>query len=358
VTPIVGLACTQQVRDSYLDPADLDRLSTVAEFRHRPFDAPTAWMQAPASTAADDAALADFAADLDVLLLCHGAPRVTERVLAGAPRLRVVGELEGDRFGARIDIAAARRRGITVLDTTHGSSMGVAEWALALALVGLRDAGSLFRSLLDHQPGFADPEQRRAHLARNRELSGRPVGLVGFGHVGQRLIELLRPFGVDALVYDPYVPRELARPYGIAFADLPTVLTHGDVVFCLVPLTEGTRGLLGAEQLALLRTDSVFVNVSRGAVVDSAALVQRVQANEIIACLDVFEPEPFPVDSPVRDAPNVFLSPHIAGVTVESRILFFRFMVDELTRYFAGRETTADLTDAVLDERHGRASLR
>jgi phosphoglycerate dehydrogenase-like enzyme len=356
VRPTVGLACTQHIRDRYLATADIDRLIELADFTYYPFNAPSDWLTVPESSTEVETGLAEFAAGLDVLLVCHGAPRVTERVLAAAPRLAVIGELEGDRFGARIDIAAARRRNITVLDTTHGSSMGVAEWALALALIGLRDAGSLFRGLIGHEVLFADSAQRQQHLHRNRELSGRPVGLIGFGHAGQRLAELLRPFDVDALVHDPYVPRELARPYGIAFADLATVLAHGDVVFCLVPLTETTRGLLGADELALLRTNSVFVNVSRGAVVDSAALLARVQANDIVACLDVFDPEPIPADSPIRDAPNVFLSPHIAGVSAESRTQFFRFMVDELVRYFAGRETTADLTDAVLAQRHGRAT--
>jgi phosphoglycerate dehydrogenase-like enzyme len=227
--------------------------------------------------------------------------------------------------------------------------MGVAEWALGLALVGLRDAGARFRKFINH-------EHSPGGETSNRELTGRPVSLIGFGHIGRRLVELLRPFGVDVLVYDPYVPRDLATAYGIAFADLATTIEHGDVVFCLLPLTPLTGKMLGTEELALLRPGAVFVNVSRGAVVDSAALIDRLARNDIVGCLDVFDPEPIPPDSPVRDLPNVFLSPHIAGVTVESRTHFFRFMVDELQLFFTGRETTADLTEAVLDQRHGRRS--
>ncbi len=344
--PVVGLACNQSVRDRYLSEVDLARLQEFADFRFHVFTESSGLTSAPPPNPAAEKQLAEFAADLDALLICHGAPMVTGTVLAGS-RLRLIGELEGDRFATRVDVPAVREHRIRLLDTSHGSSMGVAEWALALALIGLRDAGNRFRRLINHEPATTG-------VQGNRELSGRPVSLIGFGHIGRRLTELLRPFGVDILAYDPYVARDLAPAYGVALADLPTVLAHGDVVFCLVPLTSGTRALLGAPELAMLRADTVFVNVSRGAVVDTAALLDRLSDGDIIACLDVFDPEPMPVDSPIRDLPNVFLSPHIAGVTIESRTHFFRFMVDELRLFFSGRETTADLTEAVLAERYGR----
>ena len=102
--------------------------------------------------------------------------------------------------------------------------------------------------------------------------------------------------------------------------------------------------MIGAPQLELLRPGSVFVNVSRGKVVDSSALLARLQRGDVTACLDVFDPEPLPPDSPIADLPNVFLSPHIAGVTEESRRRFFRLMVDECLRHFQGLEPLAELT--------------
>jgi len=125
------------------------------------------------------------------------------------------------------------------------------------------------------------------------------------------------------------------------------------VVVCTAPLTPRTRGMLGAAQLALLPPDAVFVNVSRGAIVDSEALIARARMGDIRVSLDVFEPEPIPVGSPIRDLPNVFLSPHIAGVTAACRPRFFSFMVDELERFFAGHDTLYDITPRTLANRRG-----
>jgi phosphoglycerate dehydrogenase-like enzyme len=123
------------------------------------------------------------------------------------------------------------------------------------------------------------------------------------------------------------------------------------VVFTLVPLTPGTARMIGAQELALLRPGSVFVNVSRGAVVDSDALLARLRGGDVIACLDVFDPEPVPVDSPIVDLPNVFLSPHVAGVTEESRRRFFELMVTEIVRHLDGLEPLAELTPGIVSLR-------
>jgi len=263
-------------------------------------------------------------------------------VLVGAPRLSLLGELEGDRFADRLDLESASRRGIRVVDVTHGSSWPTAEWALGMALIGRRNAGALFRQMIAHEPSV--PHLERSGLGFEKaELSEKRVGLIGFGHLGRRLIELLRPFHVDAVAFDPYAPRELAEAYDISFGPLERILDC-DVVFVLLPHTADTEGIIGAAELARLRPGSVFVNVSRGKVVDSSALIERFSRGDVIACLDVFDPEPIPLDSPIRDLPNVFLTPHIGGYTEESRRRFFSLMVDECLRHFAGLEPWAPLT--------------
>ncbi|HZC25887.1 MAG TPA: NAD(P)-dependent oxidoreductase [Actinopolymorphaceae bacterium] len=332
--PRVGVACDPKIRSRYLAPADLARLETVADVVVADFTGPSSYRdEPPPSDPAAEQRLAAFAAGLDALVVCHGAPTVDEAVLASAPSLRVVGDLEGDRFGARVDVEAARARGVLVVDTSHGSSYPVAEWALALMVLGVRDVG---------------------RWARRTELTGRRVGLVGFGHIAWRLVELLRPFGVaEVTAHDPYAPRELADALDVTFAPLDVVL-GSEIVVCLAPLTPATRGMLGARELDLLAPGSVFVNVSRGAVVDSDALVERLRRGDVVGCLDVFDPEPVPADSPVRLLPNVFLSPHVAGTTVESRHRFFHLMVDELVRTFAGAEPRSVLTSRVVSGRRGQ----
>jgi phosphoglycerate dehydrogenase-like enzyme len=281
--------------------------------------------------------MAEFLRDLDVAIVSYGAPRLSEAMLAGAPRLRMIGDTHGDRFGARIDLQAAARRGIVVVDTTNGSSDPVAEWALGLTLVGLRNAGALFRRLVagevlwpDRTVFMTDPGYLHG------ELTGKTVGLVALGNVGRRLLELLAPFHVRVLAHDPGAPDVLANAYDVDLTSLDNVFSRSDVVINLVPLTSATAGMLGAAQFAQLRPGAVFVNVSRGAVVDTAALIERLRAGDVIACLDVVEPEPLAADSPLRAMPNVFLSPHIAGVTDAAEPRFFAYMVDEVQRVLDG----------------------
>ncbi len=346
---VVGVAAHPAIRRRYLAPADIDRLRKVADVVFEDFESSAPFGEAVFDQKMSDR-LADFTTRLDALVVCHGAPRVTAELLDGAPRLRFVGELEGDRRGGRVDVEAAVSRGVTVVDTTHGSSLPVAEWALALMILGLRDAGRLFRRLIAGEAVFADPGDREASRSYGDcELSGRRVGMIGFGHIAWRLTELLRPFDSEILAYDLYAPREMAELAGVTFTRLESVLAC-DVVCCLVPLTPRTEGMIGRSELAYLRPGAVFVNVSRGKVVDSGALVERLRAGDVVACLDVLDPEPIPQESALRLLPNVFLSPHIGGVTGESRRRFFALMVDDLLRAIAGHEPRS-LLDPVTPRR-------
>jgi phosphoglycerate dehydrogenase-like enzyme len=184
------------------------------------------------------------------------------------------------------------------------------------------------------------------------------VGLIGCGIIGRRLLELLAPFRCKVYVHDPYVPRELADIYDVTFTTLDHVMELSDVVICLAPITPATKGMIGARELALLQDEAVFVNVSRGAIVQTDALIEELRRGRIVACLDVFDPEPIPVDSPVRDLPNVFLTPHLAGVTAAGGPRFFRLMVDELERFFAGHETRYDLLPRTIANRMGQPAPR
>ena len=352
--PKVGLASSAEVRETYITDDDLERLEHVADFRWQEFNEETSWDSPPESSEQVLKEFAKFAEDLDALIVCHGSPRVEESLLASSRRLTLVGELEGDRFAQRIDVEAAIKRKVNAVDTTHGSSYPVSEWALGMMLIGLRNAGAHFRRLESGEL-WGTPEQRDSapEFARNEELTGRTVGLIGAGYIGRRLIELLKPFNVRILAHDPYLSADLAVSLGFTLTSLEAVLSEPEVVVCLAPLTPGTRGMLGRNEISSLRSGAVFVNVSRGLIVDSEALVERLAVGDITACLDVFDPEPIPVDSPIRAMPNVFLTPHIAGTTKRSYTRFFTEMVNELERHFAGHETLHNLTLRTLANRRG-----
>jgi phosphoglycerate dehydrogenase-like enzyme len=219
-------------------------------------------------------------------------------------------------------------------------------------LVGLRNAGAHFRRLIadDYYSPWRDHSDPGWRMS---ELTGRRVGLIGLGHIGRRLVELLRPFRCDVWVTDPYVPKEVALASGVRLTGLDRVLADSEVVVCCAPLTPKTHRMIGARELELLRPGGVFVNVSRGAIVDPDALVARAKRGDVRFALDVFDPEPIPRESEIRHLPNVFLSPHIASFSRECGPRFFSFMVDELERHFGGHETLYDITPRVLANRHG-----
>jgi phosphoglycerate dehydrogenase-like enzyme len=346
--PQLLLACNQNVRTNYLPPDQIARLEQFADWDWFPCEGGGIYdtNHDPETATRLRAKLAE----IDGLIICHGAPTLTGDLLDGAPRLRIIGELEGDRFASRIDLEAAWARNIRTVDTTNGSSYPVAEWALGLILVAMRNAGSLFRLMITGNTSRNHDEVLKARGL----LTGRRVGLIGGGHMGRRLIKLLRPFEVEIWVHDPYLPRELAEALGFLQTSLDNVLAQCDVVVCLAPLTPKTRGLIGPRELALLRPGSVFVNVSRGPIVDSAALIERLKVGDIFAGLDVFDPEPVPPDSEILQLPNVFISPHIGWYSGDPYPHFFELMVDEFDRFFHGHETWFDLTPRSQANRLGR----
>ena len=344
----LGIACSAESRNLYLGKEDLARLAKIADVVIEEYDVPSDWVNIPVNPKVE-AKFAQFAKDLEVLIVFHGGPRVTKPIFDAAKKLKFVGELEGDRFAGRIDVQAAKEAGVVVVDTTHSSSWPVSEWALALALMGLREHAR-FRDII---AGKAMSHHDYRTKPPARELTGKSVGMIGFGHIGWRLREFLVPFRNEILAYDPYAPRELADALDINFASLEKVMTC-DVVICLAPDTAKTRDMIGEKELALLTPGAVFVNVSRGGCVNVLALIAKAEKNDAWFGLDAHNPEPIAVDSPLRQMRNVFLSPHIGGMTVEAQPRFFTLMVEELERWHAGAEPRAQITDRVIAGRSGK----
>lgn len=343
------IACSERVRNTYFDESELRRLERIAEWR---------WVACEGGGiydfSQDDEARARLGRalhDREALIVCSGAPCIDAELLDQAPNLRFLGELEGDRFASRIDLPAAWARNLRVVDTTNGSSYPVAEWALGLILICMRNGGAHFRRMINGDTA------RDGDLPMAGTLTGKRVGMIGCGHMGRRLLSLLRPFDVECWVHDPYLPHEMAEVLGFVRTGLRQLLSSCDVIVSVVPHTPATEKLIDAEALACIRAGSVFVNVSRGAVVDSAALIERLKKGDIYAGLDVFDPEPVPVDSPILKMSNVFLSPHIGWYDGEPYPRFFPLMVDELERFVAGHETYFDLTPRTRENRSGRGSL-
>jgi phosphoglycerate dehydrogenase-like enzyme len=329
----------------WVEEADRRRLCDVVDWVD---PAPAA---VPGAVPAEDDLIRQLEGCAGLIRMGGRIPALSARVLAASPDLRLVG-IRGDRFGWGVDLAAAAAGGVRVVDTDNqASSQPVAEWVLALVLACLRNAGVVFRHMLAGSETWA--QAHNEHLVCG-ELTGRRVGLVGCGLVGQRLVELLAPFRVDLLVCDPYLDPQIAQRLGLRLAGLPEVLTHAEVLIVQTPLTPRTRGMIGRAELALLRSGAVLVNCSRGPVLDQAALIERLQRGDLIAGLDVFDPEPLPGDSPLRSLPNAILTPHIAWYAPNAFGRYFGSMVDEFVRYFTDQPLQHELTPRLADIRHGR----
>lgn len=355
--PRVVFAFNQQMWDDIATHENRARLDSLFDYEVTISDVPSGWTTPPEEAPEQTDRLTHAARTAAALVVSHGSPLVDGELLDGMPGVRFVGELEGDRFASRIDVEACGERAVRVVDTNNFCSPPVAEWALALMLMGLRNYGSLFRRAV-HEHRLDHPADWPANAGyRNAELAGKTVGLIGFGHIGRHLMKLMAPFGTTVFAYDPYVPPEFGEVFGVTFTSLDRVMSISDVVVCLVPLTPRTEGMVGRQQVDLMKNEVVFVNVARGKVVDNQALIRRAERGEIFLCLDVNDPEPLHEHSPLFDIPTTILSPHIAGVVAAGRPRTLSLMIDELERHFAGHEPWFSILPRTIANRAGRAAV-
>ncbi len=257
----------------------------------------------------------------DIKLLAADAPALIVRnmtqvrgdVLAACKALRVIG-----RLGVgldNIDMDECRARHIQVFPATGANALAVAEYAIAAIFIGLRNIWGVTDKMAN---GWFD----RTTLIF-REVHGKMLGLIGFGTIAREVARRARALGMRVAAYDPNVlPGDTAwTELGVAHLDLVTLLTDSDVVSLHLPLLPSTRNLLGAEALGRMKPDAILINTARGGIIDETALVDALKGKRLGgAILDVLEKEPPAPNSIFRGVPNLILTPHVAGNTVESNV--------------------------------------
>jgi phosphoglycerate dehydrogenase-like enzyme len=257
----------------------------------------------------DETTLHEELSGYDVAFVTSRIP-LSRSVLERTSGLSLIGKL-GTGIDS-IDLDAAREAGIAVTHTPGHNALSVAEHALLLTLATARRLPTAIDLIAEGR--------WRDEYPLGTRLTGSTVGLVGFGNVGRRVGMLLGGFDVDILVSDPYVPGVDAELAHAEATDLEALLADSDIVILTPELTDETRGLIGASELDAMRPSAILVNVSRGPVVDEAALIDALRNDRIAgAGLDVFAEEPPGDDSPLLDLDNVVATPHIAAMTAESR---------------------------------------
>jgi len=233
-----------------------------------------------------------------------------------------------------IDLAAARARGVAVVNAPGRNASAVAEFTIGAILAETRLIRVGHESL---RQGIWRGDLYRADVTGD-ELCEMTVGIIGYGHIGTKVVRLLKPFGCRILVDDPYVPlRAEDRADGVEETDLDRLLEQSDVVSLHARVTPETRGFLGAPQFARMKRGAYFINTARGPMVDYEALYEALSSGHLRgAMLETFWQEPPPPNAPLLRLPSVTLTPHIAGASLKTVRHAAAMMAAEVGRHLRG----------------------
>jgi len=262
----------------------------------------------------------------DALIVRSGVDVDAELIAAGG-KLQVIG-----RAGVgvdNVDLDAATRAGITVVNAPTGNTIAAAEHTIALLLALARNVPA------------ADASLRRGEWSRSKlqgvQLRGRTLGIIGLGKIGMAVAERARGFGMTLLGSDPFVTGEQATLRGVELVPFETLLARSDAITVHVPLTRGTTSLIDAKAIARMKPGAFVLNVARGGIVDEAALAAALREGRIGgAGIDVFDSEP-PAGSPLLEAPNTVLTPHLGASTVEAQVAVAEEIAEQVLDVLAGR---------------------
>jgi phosphoglycerate dehydrogenase-like enzyme len=257
--------------------------------------------------------------------------------MAAAPNLKAMAHMGSSV--KRFVSDAFWERGMHLTSAGIALARTVAETTVGLMLVGQKQIWPLGQHVRDG--GWRDSTVWERWYSR--ELFRKQVGIIGASNVGRYVIELLKPYEVNILLYDPFVDEAGAAELGVTKAELGELLAQSDVVSLHAPANKDTYHMLNAEGLARMKDDALLINTGRGTLIDEEALIAELQKGRFFAFLDVTDPEPPTPDSPLRSLPNVVVTPHIAGC-IENCNLMGELAVEELRRFFSGEPAVYQIT--------------
>jgi phosphoglycerate dehydrogenase-like enzyme len=298
--------------------ADWSHLSQRAEavFFEQPFDGPDAVARA----------LADF----EIIIAMRERTAFPAALIERLTRLRMIA-LTGSRSWT-MDIGACTARGLVVCNTAgQQSTAATAELTLGLLLAATRHISAADRSMR------AGAFQR--DVPTGTVLEGRTLGVIGLGKIGTKMARYGQALGMQVLAWSQNLTQDKAQAAGARLVDKATLLVESDAVTLHVVLSERTRGILGAQDLARMKPGAILVNTSRGPLVDEAALLARLRSGSLIAALDVYGQEPLPANHPLRSLPNTVLTPHLGYCTREVYGQFYRESIENVLAFLDGKPT-------------------
>ncbi len=276
--------------------------------------------------------------DADAILNCYA--KITPRVIEKLNRCRIIA-----RYGIgvdNVDLVAATRAGILVTNVPDYCVDEVSDHALALLL-------ALARRIVAADGAVKAGAWDVVAHAGVRRLRGQTLGLLGFGKIAKALASKVQPLGMKVLVYDPYIESALIVGHGAQAVSLDRLLAEADAISIHVPLSPETRNLIGQRELARMKPTAFVINTSRGGIVDEQALAVALKEGRLGgAALDVLSVEPPAADHPLRQAPNIILTPHLAFYSQESVIELQTKAAEEVARVLKGEPPRSPVNAEVL----------
>jgi D-3-phosphoglycerate dehydrogenase len=282
--------------------------------------------------------LIDVIKDFDAIIV-RSRTKVTREVIEASNKLKVIA-----RAGVgvdNVDVQTATERGVMVINAPESTSITVAEHTMGLILA------------LSRKIAIADNSVKNGKWEKSRfmgiELNGKTLGVIGMGRIGSQVVTRSKAFGMETLVYDPYITEKTASELGVTVVDLETLIKKSDVMTIHVPLTSETKHLIAREQLEMMKNNAFLVNCARGGIINEDDLYEALATGKIRgAGLDVFENEP-PKDSPLLRLDNVVLTPHIAASTSEAQRDAAIIVANEIKKVFMEQSPKNVINMPVLD---------
>ena len=288
----------------------------------------------------DSPLLREQIANADVLMTTWHSPFLTAEMLGSQPRVKLIAHCGGE---VKARVAEEIFNHVTVTNAADPMARGVAEMALALVL-------TLVRRIPDYAAEMRDGVVRtNDEVGQGETLSGRRVGLVGFGRIGREFAKLIKPFAVELLVSDPYAESHSVNEHGGSLVDIDHLVRACSVIVLAAALTPESRNLIDEHRLSAISDGTFLINVARGGLIDIDALLAELRSGRITAGLDVTDPlEPLPVDHELRKLRNVILTPHIAAGGLEMRREIGALAVAEVVRFAKGESPRNRVTREML----------
>ena len=273
---------------------------------------------------------------VDVCVCGWGVPRFDEYVLEKADRLKIIAYTAGTVSKFVTD--AIYDRGIHVLSGNEAFAISVAEGTVGYMIAAQRDLRG-FEGLM-REKGWRTP------TFQNRSLLGKTVGIVGFGSISRHLLTMLKPFRVRVLLYSNHTTAEEAERLGVQKASLEELFRTCDIISLHCARSPANYHLVDGRLLGMMKPGALIVNTSRGDVIDEQALAECLREGRIRAALDVYEKEPLPMDSPLRQLDHVYLQPHLGGPTADYRYAATRLVLEDVKRFQQGLPMENEISKA------------